>query len=83
MKKLAVHLHAELEVPDDWELVEHSPGVYVISTGDRFVDFDIAPLSTTSREADATWSDEDEQFTDEILNRVVGLDLEMKITYLQ
>lgn len=83
MKKLSIHLHAELEVPDEWEIFEHSPGVFVLKTGERFVDFDITPLATTSTDPDATWTDDDEAFTNEILDRVTGLDSEMKISYLQ
>jgi hypothetical protein len=51
--------------------------------GDRFVDFDITPLVTASEAPDATWSDEDERFTDDILDMVTGLDSKMEITYLQ
>ena len=83
MKKLSIHIHAELEIPDDWELVEHSPGIFVLKVGDRFVDFDIAPLATASEEEDAIWSDDDEHFTEEILDMVTGLESEMEITYLQ
>jgi hypothetical protein len=83
MKKLSLELHAELEIPDDWELVEHSSGIFVLKIGDRFVDFDIAPLVTASTAPDATWSDEDDRFTDEILDMVTGLDSKMEITYLQ
>ena len=54
MKKLSLVLQAELEIPDDWELVEHSSGIYVLKVGDRFVDFDIAPLVTASTAPDAT-----------------------------
>ena len=82
MKKLSLVLHAELEIPDDWELVEHPAGIYVLKVGDRFVDFDITPLATTSDEPDASWSDEDEQFTDEILDMVTGLDSKMEISGL-
>ena len=37
MKKLVVNIHAELEVPDDWELVRHPSGISVLKVGDRFV----------------------------------------------
>jgi hypothetical protein len=83
MKKLSLDLHAELEIPDDWELVEHPSGIFVLKVGDRYVDFDITPLVTASAAPDATWSDEDEQFTEDILDMVTGLDSEMEITYLQ
>ena len=83
MKKLTLHIQAELEIPDSWELVEHSAGVYVLKVGDQFVDFDITPLSTSSTDEDATWSDEDEEFIEEILDMVTGLDARMEISYLQ
>lgn len=83
MKKLTLELHAELEIPDDWELVEHPSGIFVLKVGERFVDFDITPLVTVSTGSDATWSDEDGEFTEEILDMVTGLDSEMEITYLQ
>ena len=83
MKKLTLTIQAELEIPDNWELVEHSTGVFVLNVGDQFVDFDITPLVTASDEVDATWSDEDEDFTEEILDMVTGLDSRMEISYLQ
>jgi len=48
-----------------------------LKIGDKFVDFDIAPLATSSSEADATWSDEDEALTSRILDAVTGLDTEL------
>jgi hypothetical protein len=83
MKKLSLELHADLEIPDDWELVEHPSGIYVLKVGERFVDFDIAPLVATSTAPDASWSDEDVEFTEEILDLVTGLDAKMEISYLQ
>lgn len=83
MKKLSLVLNAELEIPDDWELVEHPSGIFVLKVGERYVDFDITPLITASTAPDATWSDEDEQLTGEILDMVTGLDSEMEISYLQ
>ncbi|MDP2794949.1 MAG: hypothetical protein Q8O25_12875 [Sulfurisoma sp.] len=82
MKKLLLHLHVEMEIPDDWELVEHS-GAQVLKIGNRFVDFDIAPLATTSAAPDATWSDEDQELTETILDTVTGLDAQMEIVYTQ
>lgn len=83
MKKLSLVLNAELEIPDDWELVEHPSGIFVLKAGERYVDFDITPLITESAAPDATWSDEDEQLTGEILDMVTGLDSEIEISYLQ
>ena len=83
MKKLTIHIHAILDVPNDWEIVEHPSGMQVLKIGDRFVDFDIAPLATTSAEQEAIWSDEDEEFTESILDAVCGLDTELEMTYEQ
>ncbi len=80
MKKLTVHIHAELEIPNDWEIVEIGSGVQVLKIGDKYVDFDIAPLASTSHEPDATWSDEDEGLTELILDTVTGLDTELTET---
>lgn len=77
MKKLTVRIHAELEIPNDWEIVELESGVQVLKIGEKYVDFDIAPLATSSSEPDATWTDEDEALTERILDAVTGLDTEL------
>lgn len=82
MKTLNVVIHAELEIPDDWELVEHRSGALVLKIGDHFVDFDITPLATKSDEADAEWSDSDASIVNEVLDTVVGLDTELEINTL-
>lgn len=79
MKNLTVLLRAELEVPDDWELVEHPSGMLVLKVGEHFVDFDIAPLTTRSDKADAEWSDADGDIVDSVLDAVVGLDAELEM----
>lgn len=83
MKKLTIHIHAELEVPSDWEIVEHPSGIQVLRIGDHYVDFDIAPLATKSSDPEATWSDEEEILTGKILDAVTGLDTELEISYQQ
>ena len=42
MKTLTVRVTAELQVPDDWTLVDHAAGMTALKIGDQFVDFDIA-----------------------------------------
>jgi hypothetical protein len=79
MKTLTVLIRAELEVPDDWELVEHPSGMEVLKIGDSFVDFDIAPLSTKSAATDAEWSDSDADIVDQVLDCVTGLDAELEV----
>ncbi len=79
MRKLVLRMTAELQIPDDWKLVDHPGGMQVLKVGDKFVDFDITPLATTSHEPDATWSDEDQDLTRRILDAVTGLDVETTI----
>ncbi|CAG4882652.1 conserved protein of unknown function [Georgfuchsia toluolica] len=81
MKRLNVVIHAELEVPDDWELVEHPSGAQVLKIGDEFVDFDIAPLSTRSDDPDAEWSDEDAEIVGKVLDAVIGLDTDLELKF--
>jgi len=79
MKKLVVNIHAELEVPDDWELVRHPSGISVLKVGEHYVDFDLTPLATTSDDPDAEWSDVDAEVVGEVLDAVTGLDVDLDI----
>ncbi|HTY99485.1 MAG TPA: hypothetical protein VMB75_06600 [Rhodocyclaceae bacterium] len=79
MKHLTVTITAELEIPDDWELVEHPSGIAVLKVGDQFVDFDIAPLATDSTSPDAEWSDADTEIVGKVLDTVVGLDADLDL----
>lgn len=83
MKSLTVTIRAELEIPDDWELVEHASGLLVLKIGDRFVDFDIAPLATQADDPEAVWSDEDDKLTDLVLDRVVDIEAELAVGSIQ
>ncbi len=79
MKLLSVLIRAELEVPDDWNLVEHPSGIQVLKIGDQYVDFDLTPLATRSEDVDAEWSDADSDIVEEVLDAVVGLDTELQL----
>ena len=79
MKTLIVTIRAELEVPDDWDLVEHPSGIQALKIGDEFVDFDIAPLATTSTDPEAEWSDVESEIVQEVLDAVVGLEADLEI----
>jgi hypothetical protein len=80
MKKLTIKITAELDIPDDWELVDHEAGMQVLKVGDRYVEFDITPLATDKNDAEAMWTDEDEKLTNEILESISEFDSEMTIT---
>ncbi len=79
MKNLTVTIRAELEVPDDWQLVEHASGMVVLKIGDSFVDFDLAPLATSVDAPEAEWSDRNADLVDEVLDAVVGVDVELEL----
>jgi hypothetical protein len=79
MKNLTVVIRAELEIPDDWELVEHPSGIQVLKIGDQFVDFDLAPLVTRSTDPDAEWSDAETEIVGQVLDTVVGLEADLEI----
>ncbi|NTV93902.1 MAG: hypothetical protein HGA75_00595 [Thiobacillus sp.] len=83
MKKLTVTIRAELEIPDDWELVEHPSGILVMKIGDQFVDFDIAPLATRSVDPEAEWSDEDTSLVGKVLDAVADIDVELEVQAIQ
>jgi len=83
MKTLTVRIEAELQVPDDWELVEHSSGITALKVGNQFVDFDITPLATPDDEPEAVWSDDDQVLTGKVLDCVTGLDSDLEISYQQ
>lgn len=78
MKSLSLVIRAELEVPDDWELVEHPSGILVLKVGDEFVDFDIAPLATRSTDPEAEWSDDGSHVIAKVLDAVVGVDVDLE-----
>lgn len=82
MKNLTVLIRAELEIPDDWELVEHPSGMQVLKIGDQFVDLDIAPLTTRSTAPDAEWSDADTDVIGKVLDTIVGIDTELELQLL-
>ena len=77
MKKLVVKIHAELEVPDDWEIARHPSGITVLKIGDTFVDFDLAPLATTG-DPEAEWSDINVEVVEKVLDAVTGLDTDLE-----
>lgn len=83
MKTLTVRVTAELQVPDDWTLVDHAAGMTALKIGDQFVDFDIAPLSTRDDDPEAMWTDEDEALTARVLDCVIELDSDLDLNYQQ
>lgn len=81
MKKLHVKITAEMDIPDDWEVVEHPAGIQVLKIGDQFVDIDIAPIATASLDENATWTDKDEALINRVLDALTEMDSELTIQH--
>jgi hypothetical protein len=79
MKKITLHIHAEMEIPDHWKIIDDGHGLQRLKIGDKFVDFDIAPLSASTNEEDTVWTDEDEELTAQVLDTVTGMDATLEL----
>lgn len=79
MKHMTVVIRTELEIPDDWELVDHPSGVVALKIGDHFVDFDLVPFATRSVAVDAEWSDANSELINGVLDTIVESDAELEI----
>lgn len=79
MKTLTVQITAELQVPDDWEVVEHASGIRALKIGNKFIDFDIEPVATEEDVPEPVWSDDDTELGSKILDCVVDLESAMEI----
>jgi hypothetical protein len=81
MKKLQVTITLGMEVPDNWELVEHQDGFTVIDTGDgKFLDMTFTPVITSENTENSEWTyDYDDAFADKIIDMVEEYDTEMEI----
>ncbi len=81
MKKLQVTITLAMEVPDNWELVEHQDGFTVIDTGDgKFLDMTFTPVITSENAENAEWTyDYDDAFADTIIDMVEEYDTEMEM----
>ena len=72
MKKLQVTITLGMEVPDNWELVEHQDGFTVIDTGDgKFLDMTFTPVITSENAENSELTyDYDDAFADKIIDMV-------------
>lgn len=77
MKKLKVQIHLEMNVPDDWELVQTSEGTPVLQLPNgQFMDLAIEPLFASDPEE--TWSSTD---SDDVLNDILDMVESEEIAY--
>lgn len=81
MKKLLVTIKLELEIPDDWELVEHPDEIQALKIADnQYMYMSFLPMLTTQFDQGADWSSEcSDEFSDEVLDMVIDEDVMMKL----
>jgi len=71
VKKLRLAIKAELDIPDDWELVTHKDNITVVDMGNgKFLDFDLLPMVAYSLEEGAIWNTVPQELDAEIMDMV-------------
>lgn len=81
MKKLQVSITLDMDIPEDWTLLEHADGVPVLNIGDgRYMYMSFLPMFTNGLEPESEWSSEcSDKFSDEIVDMVKGEDVKMEV----
>ncbi|MCX7185810.1 MAG: hypothetical protein NTW57_00965 [Methylophilales bacterium] len=81
MKKLQVTITLDMDIPEDWELVEHPDGVPVLTVGNgRYMYMSFLPMFTKGLEAESDWTSVcSEKFAAEVVEMVQGEEVEMKL----
>lgn len=70
MATLKITIEVELDVPDDWEMVETSEGIHVLKiANNQYLDFTFEPMVTDNIEGD--WSNSvDDDFMNDLIDMV-------------
>ena len=80
MKKLRLTIKAELDIPDEWELVTHDDNITVIDMGNgKFLDFDLLPMMAYSREEGSIWNTVPQELDAEIMDMVKKLESKLAL----
>lgn len=81
MKKLQVTITLDMDIPENWTLVEHPDGVPVLTVGDgRYMYMSFMPMFTNELEPESDWTNEcSDKFSAEVLDMVQDEEVEMKI----
>jgi|EndMetStandDraft_4_1072995.scaffolds.fasta_scaffold88009_4 hypothetical protein len=80
MKKLQVTINAELEIPDNWDLVDHEDGIKVLDIKEgKFVDFDLLPMVSSSLEEDAIWNSAPAKLDNQIMDMVRAIETKLAL----
>lgn len=81
MKKLQVTITLDMDIPEEWTMVDHPDGVPVLEIGDgRYMYMSFLPMFAKELVPESDWSSEcSTEFAEEVLEMVQGEDVEMKI----
>ena len=81
MKRLQVTINLDMDIPDEWTLIEHPDGVPVLTLGDgRYMYMSFLPMFTKELVPESEWTSEcSETFAEEVVEMVQDEEVEMKI----
>ena len=81
MKKLLVTIKLEMEIPEDWELVEHPDEIQAVKIADdSYMYMSFLPMLSKQFKQGSEWSSEcSDEFSDEVLDMVTDEDVMMKL----
>lgn len=81
MKKLQVTITLDMDIPEDWTLLDHPDGVPVLAVGNgSYMYMSFLPMFTKELEAESNWTSEcSDKFADEVVEMVQGEDVKMKV----
>ena len=81
MKKLQVTISLDMDIPEEWTLLDHPDGVPVLDVGDgRYIYMSFLPMFTRELDPESNWTSENtDAFSEEILEMVQNEEVMMKI----
>lgn len=81
MKRLKVTINLDMDIPEEWTLVEHPDGVPVLTLGDgRYMYMSFLPMFTKELEPESEWTSEcSAEFAEEVVEMVQDEEVDMKI----
>lgn len=81
MKKLQVTITLDMDIPEEWTLLEHPDGVPVLNIGDgSYMYMSFMPMFTKELEPESDWTSEcSDEFADEVVEMVQSEGVKMKI----
>lgn len=81
MKKLQVTITLDMDIPDDWNLIDHPDGVPVLTVDSgRYMYMSFLPMFTNGLEPESDWTSEcSVKFAEEVVGMVQDEEVKMKI----